>query len=404
MPGTFTTKFLAYLLAAGFLLAGQLAGQVLLYFPALALITAASWKPWDEPRFLRQLLVGLPLVLVCLVLAPDLSTDHHRYLWEGYVQGQGFSPYQHAPLSLFDRLNHPSEGQINHPDLAAIYPPLAQYLFQLSTFLGTSVYAWKGMILLCLAGLWCFASERDGTGWWLLTPPLLLEGLWNGHLDAVGIIPAAVMISAIERKRAASAGVALGAMISIKLLPLLLLPAALLALPKTQRLRFLAALSVTLVLVYLPYLSQLPELFHSFRTFAGNWSFNNPLFHLLCEVAPVDWVRPLMAGCLLLTSALILLPQRSVRWRCTATWLALSAFSPTLYPWYLLWLLPFASVGKRGWASLIYSISFLSYLVLVKFRAEGVWQEAWWWMAPEWLLLFFCSYRLLAQPAQEASE
>lgn len=393
MRTTFWAK--AAFLASGLcLIAGVYGRWLLLYFPAVVLASAAAWMLLKQERP-GGFLSALPLVLICLILPPDLSTDHHRYLWEGHVQNQGYSPYQHAPASLYDTLEHPSEGKVNHANLTAIYPPLAQYLFRLSTIAGPSVYAWKLLIVLGLMLLWFFPAGTKNSWWWLIAPPLLFEGVWNGHLDAVGIVPACWMMVALERQKGLQAGIALGCAIAIKIMPLLLLPVAFLALVREQRMKFVFGLIASLVILYLPFLGQLPDLFNSFRAFADNWHFNNPLFLLLKAGMAPELARRVMALCLILACGGVLLVWRDARQRMSAVWLALCFFSPTVYPWYLLWLLPFAPKDKRHFALGIYAASFLSYIVLYEYRLDGRWNESWLWLIPEWTLILWWARCLL---------
>ena len=43
--------------------------------------------------------VAITLRVVLLPLAPELSDDVYRYLWDGHVQLSGINPYLHAPAA-----------------------------------------------------------------------------------------------------------------------------------------------------------------------------------------------------------------------------------------------------------------------------------------------------------------
>ncbi|MBI5782484.1 MAG: hypothetical protein HZA69_01940, partial [Gammaproteobacteria bacterium] len=63
-----------------------------------------------------------------------------------------------------------------------------------------------------------------------------------------------------------------------------------------------------------------------------------------------------------------------------ALWLIGAALllTSTLYPWYLLWLLPFLCFyPQRAWI-LLTGLVMLSYHVLVRYVAGGAWEESWW--------------------------
>ncbi len=75
-----------------------------------------------------------------ILLAMHPGDDIWRYLWEGYLQTQGLNPYLIAPddpEAMAFRFDWWS--QINHPDHAGIYPPVAQLGFRLLASISSSV-------------------------------------------------------------------------------------------------------------------------------------------------------------------------------------------------------------------------------------------------------------------------
>ena len=67
--------------------------------------------------------------LCCIGMPLILSDDLYRYLWEGRLVLQGGNPYVTPPESIgtMDGVRE----LVNHPSIAAIYPPLAQATFAL---------------------------------------------------------------------------------------------------------------------------------------------------------------------------------------------------------------------------------------------------------------------------------
>ena len=57
-----------------------------------------------------------------------------------------------------------------------------------------------------------------------------------------------------------------------------------------------------------------------------------------------------------------------------AAWLLLS---PSVLPWYALWLLPFAVLGAGAWTTTFSLSSALAYLVYVGYAPGGAWQVEW---------------------------
>ncbi len=89
------------------------------------LATAATSLP------LRGAIVAaVVLRLVFLPVMPSLSTDYHRYVWDGRVQLAGINPYKYRPYEhALDRVHYSGRDLINHPELRTIYPPLTQAVF-----------------------------------------------------------------------------------------------------------------------------------------------------------------------------------------------------------------------------------------------------------------------------------
>ncbi|MDZ4788657.1 MAG: glycosyltransferase family 2 protein [Blastochloris sp.] len=80
----------------------------------------------------------------CVLLPMYPGDDIWRYLWEGFIQTKGLSPYLLAPDSLtLETLRTSWWNRINHADVAAIYPPLTQLGFRLLAGISLSVLSFK---------------------------------------------------------------------------------------------------------------------------------------------------------------------------------------------------------------------------------------------------------------------
>ncbi|MDX1578816.1 MAG: hypothetical protein R3266_10030, partial [Gemmatimonadota bacterium] len=100
----------------------------------------------------RQLWAGGVLArLGLLPLAPRLSEDIYRYLWDGWVQRNGVNPFVHPPGDeALSELRLDWWSMINHPDVSTIYPPGAQLAF--------FALAWSGPALWVFKLLWLAAD------------------------------------------------------------------------------------------------------------------------------------------------------------------------------------------------------------------------------------------------------
>jgi len=86
--------------------------------------------------------IALATRLILLPMHP--GDDIWRYLWEGYIQTLGFSPFHLPPLAP-ELAPYRTEwwSLINHPTVSAIYPPITQLGFRGLAAIAPSVLIFK---------------------------------------------------------------------------------------------------------------------------------------------------------------------------------------------------------------------------------------------------------------------
>ncbi|RMG16811.1 MAG: DUF2029 domain-containing protein [Planctomycetota bacterium] len=347
--------------------------------------------------------VGVAARALLLFAEPSLSQDIARYVWEGRVLLAGHDPYVLPP-------NHPELAvlrdasiwpRVNHPEVPAVYGPLLELLFAALAWLGGSVGLFKLAFVaadLGLLGLVLRRLRRRGASplWILLYawhPLVLVEVAGQGHLEAV---PVALLLWALDldaRGRSRGAALALGAAVASKYLPLLVLPAFVLARPgpRARAERLFLCLLVP-ALAFAPFVVGGGGPTAGLWAYGSTWRFNDGGFglldglleasgvsqafcrHLLPLFVSVDpgfdpaehttWMRippklvvgAVVAGVLGWASW----PRRGRVDLGRVAFLAGALFlllSPTVHPWYALWVLPFlperAARGERGAAAWI---------------------------------------------------
>lgn len=228
---------------------------------ALAATTIAERAPS------RQALLLIAAVAVAtrgflIIIDPLFSTDIYRYVWDGWVQGEGINPYRYYPkhealAALRDGAVFP---HINRSDYAVtIYPPVAQMFFLVVTQLGGGVTAMKAalvgceavsvaMIVLMLRRLRLPPTRIVAYAW---HPLPIWEIASSGHVDAlmVALMMVGLWLAYANRALRGAATIALGALAK---------PFALLALPAIWRRwdwRMPALVIAVVALCYAPYLS-----------------------------------------------------------------------------------------------------------------------------------------------------
>jgi alpha-1,6-mannosyltransferase len=303
------------------------------------------------PGFPRRVVVfGLVLAAVWQVeflrMPSGADDDIHRYVWDARVQRLGYNPYLVIPSDPGVKgLHTPETRNLNNPDLPSPYPPGAQLFFRAVTAIQESTFALKVAFVVCELAIVLVLLDllhRKQRAHLVLAfawnPLLAIEVAGSGHIDIVGALLLLVSAAALERRWRATAAVGLGLAISVKFLPVVLLPLYW----KRIRLRD-AALAVAVVgLLYVPFLNHGRIQTGSLGTYLQSFRFNDPVFAILDQVAS----PPLLVALAVLVGLVTAAWLRGTRpewtldvlaWPMAASLLC----APVVFPWYLLWLLPF---------------------------------------------------------------
>lgn len=367
---------------------------------ACLVVAGLGWLVVRRPAGSRAGWAVVGCAVLCqlpgLVYAPLTSTDAYRYVWDGRVQLSGSSPYSHVPLDdalarLRDPLLFPGLSAedrsgvvgppqvphdpaavaalsaddprtlINRPRVPTIYPPVAQAYFTVVAFFtpwsaGTFGLQVAGAALaVALTGLLVAELRRRGRDprWALLwgwSPIVALEAGNAAHVDVLAalLIVAAVVLAA--RRRPGWAGVLLGTAASVKLLPLLLVPAFVAIRRRDLRTPLVAV--ATFAGSYLPHVLAAGALVVGFLpgylTQEG-FSDGSSRSAILALVLPPE-ARQVAAGLLAVGLALLAIHRHGREpIAVTCCWLygaALLVTTPT-YPWYGLPLIALAVLAGR---------------------------------------------------------
>ncbi|WP_433963945.1 glycosyltransferase 87 family protein [Tunturiibacter gelidiferens] len=207
----------------------------ILYLGAALLVLT---RPVDRLTFPIIVIVAIACRLVALLGPPFLSSDVYRYVWDGVVQHAHLSPYRYVPGdAVLAFLRDPYQSifnKINRRDYAhTIYPPAAQALFYLITWISPTVLFMKVVVVL-FEGITMYALvtllhslgfRREQTLLYAWCPVLVWEIAGSGHLDSAAMAFIGLALLARFRKHSVLTGIFLGVAILLKLYPLVLLPA-----------------------------------------------------------------------------------------------------------------------------------------------------------------------------------
>ncbi len=300
-----------------------------LYAGGVALVHSGLQTRWT---FWAMVAFGLAFRLTLLPAQQIQEDDVYRYLWDGKVFAHGINPFKYAPdeVSEFkqfiirepDRfeLTYDADSilelarlaqlkwandtslvfmeRINHPGVATIYPPLAQYVFRAVHHLQPdSILAMRlaflvfdgiafTFIVLTLSAL---GRNRNWSLVYFWCPLVIKETFNSTHLDIIGIAFLCGSIYFLTQKRFYWAIGFLALSVLGKLYPVILLPLYLKEQARGLNLKSAWqgwALSLTLfvsliVTLYLPFLTIGSKAFAGLQRFSTYWQSNDSIFALL---------------------------------------------------------------------------------------------------------------------------
>jgi alpha-1,6-mannosyltransferase len=372
--------------------------------------------PKFERRISRRVVViGLVLAAVWHVeflrVPSGADDDIHRYVWDGRVQRLGYNPYIVVPSDpALGALHTPETRTLNNPDVPSPYPAGAQLFFRAVTAIHESIFTLKVAFVVCdLAIVFVLLDilHRSGQGaHWVLAyawnPLLAIEVAGSGHIDIVGALLLLVSVAALERRWRAVAAVAFGLAVAVKFLPIVLLPLYW----KRVRVRDGTLAAVVFGLLYVPFFNHWRIPIGSLGTYVRNFRFNDPVFATLERLAAPQLVVGLAVLVGFLTARCRRRLSDDTAWSADAfAWpMAASLLcAPVVYPWYLLWLLPFVRSASTL-PIIIWTVSIIPTYCVWHLRTLGRP-----WLVPGWIMLLeygsvaaagaIIAFRRLTRPA-----
>jgi alpha-1,6-mannosyltransferase len=406
------------------------------FFRGRGAIRLRSGQVRARPELPRRVVV-IALVLAAvwhiefLRLPPGIDDDIHRYVWDGRLQRLGYNPYVVVPSDpAVKGLHTPETRNLNNPDLPSPYPAGAQLFFRAVTAIHESTFALKIAFVLCDLGIMFVLLDLLRVGG--RSPHLVLAFAWNpllaievagsGHIDIVGALLLVISLAALARSWRTIAALTFGLAVAVKFLPIVLLPLYW----KRVRIRDAALAAVVVALLHLPFVDhgQIPT--GSLGSYVQGFRFNGPVFAALHYVAPPQ----LLAGLAVLVGLVTAIWLRrtapdnhasqrtltkedtefhrgdaTVFPRCDSVspMVQASAFAwpmaasllcaPVVFPWYLLWLLPFlASASTPLIIIIVWTVSIIP--VYIQWHSRAL--TSVWGSLPVWVMVVEYGYVAIA--------
>ncbi len=387
---------------------GRLVLALALWWPTFVMLT--RWVTRHDDTLSRPVLavflMALAVQLPGVSVPPRSSSDAYRYVWDGRVQLAGISPYRYVPLddrlarlrdpvvfpglrpsdrsgvltsplpsrrtALLQRTANDPRTRINRPLVPTIYPPAAQAWFAAVAAvtpwaLGTSgLQLGAALVAAALAAGIAGLLRRRGRSptdalWFAFCPAVIAEAGNGAHVD---ILAAALVVLAVATAGGgwarvpaglngilpwAVSGALVGLAASVKLTPLILLP----ALMPWRRIRWRVVLAplgalVTLALTYLPHVLAAGTLVLGYLPSYLSEENGRNRAAVLALVLPPGLAGPAAAGLLALGALLaVRRRERGPAWTGAALFGSfLLALTPT-YGWYALPLVALGVLARR---------------------------------------------------------
>ncbi len=345
------------------------------------------------------LLFGLILRLMFLPSTPIYEDDYYRYFWDGELSNSGLNPYAYAPIDAYpspfpddlaaldgtviepdsspvDQLSDLSYlYRIAYPTIRTIYPPVTQAVFALSQKLAPAdLLVWR-LILLFLDGLTLglllillrsLGQNISLAAIYWLNPLVIIETVNRAHMDVLllPLLLGAVVLSV--QRRFNYAGLLLVLAVGIKVWPLLLAPV--LFRPLWEKpIQYLKVMMPFLLLSALLLAPQFLTRFDSnagLIAYAGSWHTNAFLFTLIesgfdllmgedgSGIANPQLLSRVSVAIILVVILGVIIrrpPENGSALVQQVLWFVAAMFllSPTGYPWYFLWLVPWLAAAPN---------------------------------------------------------
>jgi hypothetical protein len=323
-----TPEFIGLLLLAG-----------ILYVVAVFLVERFRL---GKPAMMVILTGTLLFRLVLLPATPSLSDDVYRYQWDGRVQRAHLNPYLAVPSSPeLSWLLNPDNPEPPGIDTPTIYPPLSELLYRtIKTVAGYKLVstildlACVGLLWLLLAGMKLPLHRVLAYAW---NPAVLLSFAMSGHFDPLAILMLLAALFFLLRNRPKLSIAALALAFLSKLFPVLLLPAFL----KKVRPAYAGIFALLVIAFYLPFSGAGLHLFDGARNYGRDWSNNASFFDLLHFVARSKALAECLAGLMVLGAICLVQRRAGLLWLSLVLTGGVLLVSPTAYPWYFTWSIPF---------------------------------------------------------------
>jgi uncharacterized membrane protein len=383
-----------------FVLYGALFGAFLVLYHEMASIKEAAF-------------LAVVFRLLAWIAFPTLSDDIYRFIWDGNLILDGFSPYLYTPTAFFSHhVYEPFETlypKLNSSGYYSVYPLVTQIISAFGALASSDLYLSALIIKLPLliaeiTSIWVLPSiliklklSAKYSLLYMLNPLIIVDVLANAHFEILVVCFLLMMIQLLQRKAYLKSGICFGLAVASKLLPLLFIPFILKHLYRKNMLHFLLGLSAVIAVSLFPLLepNHFIHFLSSIELYFNSFEFNASIYFIIRSIGfyflgynPIAVVGPSLAVATMIGILILWKNQVSddLNSMLKSMFWALSVylfFATTVHPWYIAPLL-ILGITQRQLFPIVWSGAiFLSYFT---YRTE-LYQESTWIILAEYLLV-----------------
>jgi hypothetical protein len=368
--------------------------MVMLSAVGCGFLVVGAWWVWrrrETPRWWVWIVLGggIAFRLLSMPAAHMMCDDAARYHWDGKLVTHGVNPWGHTPyaIELLEYRTDPLDERINHENVRTPYPPLAELLFAAGylispgrllgyqiTSLVAEIAAW-----LILLGFLDRRGRPKGALLLLAWMPLAItEGYLPGHVDLLGLPFQMLFLVAVLDGKPKTAGIALALAFTIKPLALVLAPAAVRELGWKKAAAMAGVAALVAGALYAPSLVTGKSHFGPMLQMARDWDSNGTVAALLDAALPREAARAAATALMGLAVLAATFLGRDFLSRACLAMAAVMAFSPVIFPWYVIWLIPLFALRPDPALIALAVLVPITNVVQIEHQAGGGWHQPPW--------------------------
>ncbi|WP_109832694.1 glycosyltransferase family 87 protein [Reichenbachiella versicolor] len=357
----------------------RLIGAYIVSFSGFLLLSKIQLK------FKQVFIIGIVVRLLLFFGTPSLSDDFYRFVWDGQLIHEGIHPFSSIPSELHTKgLIQQDEmyDSLNSKDYFTIYPPISQLVFWLSAngnSLSISVLIMRFVLLVFDLGIMiilCLLIKYvHRISWYALNPLVILELVGNLHFEGIMLFFVLLSIYSISQGRVMLSGASIGLAISVKLVPLILIPAFLSQLDWKRFFELVIITTSVVILCFIPLwnASLVHGMMNSLDLFFRSFEFNASIFFLVrfigFKVVNYDIIQvaspilTIVGGLLILVYCLTRYGKKdALALTFTVVWGIQLLVATTVHPWYIVPLIGLSVITGYRFPLVWSFFIFLSYL------------------------------------------